>query len=144
VVPFDGDWNGFGFERSFRQRGTGLDLHREGACMHAVRVAPGLAGADVELPAVPRTAQHFALARQPVFPRRGRLQPAEQRATAQRRALVRAAIEQCEELAVDVEDADLAPLYRDDLTGAGRDFVHRCDNVAAHAQSRPYSAAALS
>src|SRR5206468_12951524 len=83
----------------------------------------GLAGADVELPAVPRAAQDLALARVDVFPRLGRLQQPGQHAVAQAAALMRAAVEQAEILAADVEDRDRPTLHRDQLARARRDLA---------------------
>ena len=65
--------------------------------MHAVGIAPGLAGADIELPAMPGAAQHLALAGQAVFAGRRRYQAADDRPATERRALVRAAVDQREE-----------------------------------------------
>src|SRR6185437_8480635 len=115
-----------------RQRLARLHRHRVAARAHRVEVAPGLAGADVELPAVPRAAQHLALPYQAELAGTIRLGETDEHATAQRRALVRAAIYQREMLAADVEHADLAALHRDDLAVPRRDLAHAGDDMPGH------------
>jgi hypothetical protein len=63
--------------------------------------------------------------------RRGLDQPYEL-ALAQAGALVRATIEQGEELALHVEDRDLPALDLDPLPRARRDLGHRGDDVPRH------------
>ena len=63
---------------------------------------------------------------------------------AQRPALVRAAVAQREELAVDVEDADRATPDLDDLAPARRDLADRATTVVASHRRDRYSAWALS
>ena len=92
--------------RSRHHTGARLDMDRIGLDPKPAGIAVGLAGADVELPAVPGAADDFA---EPgVFDGAGigRLRKSDQRPLAQRRALVRAAVQQAEELALDVEDRD--------------------------------------
>src|SRR3954469_13062817 len=69
VVLIHGNLEGFSDIRPFDQRLAGLDGDRETThpCMR--RVTPRLAGADVELPAMPRAAQQFAFTAQPVAAR---------------------------------------------------------------------------
>src|SRR5262245_64561500 len=51
------------------QVGAALDRDGERARPYRVRIAPGLAGPDGELPSVPRAAQEFLLAREPIVAR---------------------------------------------------------------------------
>src|ERR1700749_543304 len=76
-----------------------FDRDRERADLEALRIAPGLAGAHVELPAVPGAAQEFADARALVDSGLRRGQARHAGGLLQRRALMRTAIEQREELA---------------------------------------------
>ena len=66
-----------------------------------------------------------------------RLQVCDARRFRQRRALVRAAIEEREELAVDMKDDDLAPPDGDDLVAARRDIGGLGDDVARHSHTQP-------
>src|SRR5690242_42062 len=84
------------------QAGIGCRLARRGllgfdadiiaADAHARRVEPGLPAANVELPAVPRAAQHLARAAVVVIAGTGSDDQPAQRAGAQRPTLVRAAV----------------------------------------------------
>src|SRR5262245_65930560 len=66
VVLLDRDGEGLGDVRALGQLGAGLDLDRELPRLPGLRIAPGLAGANVELPAVPGAAQELAGARQAI------------------------------------------------------------------------------
>ena len=105
---------------------AGLDL---------VGLAPGLAGAKVEEPAVPRAADDLAGAL--VVDLAG-LVGGDQRghdAVAHLAALVGTAVEEPDEVAVEIEDDDLPPLDGDELAGARRNFIDLCDDVTGHAQT---------
>jgi len=82
------------------------------------------AGLRVKVPAMPRAAQP-ALTIGADF----------DRAFAKRTALVRAAVEEPDEVAVEIEDDDLPPLDGDELAGARRNFIDLCDDVTGHAQT---------
>src|SRR6267154_6443991 len=56
VIALDRYGDGLGDIRSLHHGSTGLDIDRIGAGAEALRVAIGLAGADVEFPAVPGAA----------------------------------------------------------------------------------------
>src|SRR6185312_1659424 len=118
--------------------GAGLDMDRIGLHPKPPGIAVGLAGADIELPAVPGAADDFAWSR--VLDRAGvgRLREADQRPLAQRRALVRATVEQAEELALDVEDRDRPLVDGEKLARTRRQFRHRGDDMTNH-QLSPYS-----
>src|SRR5437879_5490474 len=90
------------------ESGAGLDYHLVLTHADLARVEPRLAGAHVELPAVPWTAQDFTRTAIGVFPRRRGAQEAGQAAQTERTALVRAPIQEGEKLARDVEHADRA------------------------------------
>src|SRR5580692_8190184 len=96
-------------------------------------MAPGLAALDVELPAVPRAAQHLAVPLQPVFAGPVGREAAQDRADAQWRTFVRAAVDQCVEFILHIEDADLASGDGDDFAGTRRDLADGRDNVPGHA-----------
>src|SRR5581483_8559613 len=74
------------------ERRPGLDRHIVGADAEPLGLAPGLAGADVVLPAVPGAREDLALAREAHLARHGRLDRAPQLPLAQRAALVGAAV----------------------------------------------------
>src|SRR4029079_4309339 len=84
-----------------------LDRDRIGTDLEAFRVEPGLAVAHVEFPAVPGATEQLADARALVDPRLGRGQTRHARRLFERRAGMRTAIEQREELAIDVEHDDV-------------------------------------
>src|SRR5262249_2494294 len=106
VVALDPHGNRLGDIGAFDDVCAGLDMRRIRLDAEPARVAVGLSGAYVEFPAVPRAADD--LAEPGVFDLAGivRLREPDQRAFAERGALMRAAIEQPEELALDVEDRD--------------------------------------
>src|SRR5438045_6734759 len=85
-------------------------MRRIGLDAEAAGVAVGLAGADVELPAVPGAANDLAEFGVFDLARILRLREPDQRALAQRRALMRATVHQAEILALDVEDRDRPPV----------------------------------
>src|SRR5262249_28885862 len=123
-------------------RGARFDIDRIGLHAKPPRVAVGLSGADVELPAVPRAADDLALPG--VFDLagiRGAREP-DQRALAQRRALMRAAIEQAEELALDVEDRDRPVVDGDEFTRPRRQLADGGNHMSGH-QEIPYTCLAL-
>src|SRR6185437_4520940 len=132
VFVLDRDREGFRHIRAFHDARPRRDFHRIAAHRHLLRVAPGLAGAHVELPAVPRAAQDLALARKAVGSGLARFHQAAEHALGERSALMRAAVEHAEELAADVEDGDRAALDGDQFARHGRDFPRRGHDVLAH------------
>src|SRR6266849_470531 len=118
--------------RPFGQPGAGLYAHLEAAHLDAARVAPGLAGADVVFPGVPRTADHLAFARIAIFAGLGRRYEAGEPAFRQRAALVRATIRHGKELALQIEDHELASADLDELASPRRDIARRRDHVFRH------------
>src|SRR5688500_4431162 len=103
VVVLDADREGLGDVRTLDQGAARLDRDGEVANAGAMGLAPGFAGAQVVFPAVPGAADDLAVARVAVLAGpRGLDQPYEL-ALAQTGALVRATIEQGEELALHVE-----------------------------------------
>src|SRR5947209_18785021 len=107
-------------------------MRRIGPGAEALRVAIGLPGADVEFPAMPGTAQDLAWPR--IFDDAGigGLRQPDQRALAQRGALVRAAVQQAEELALDVEHRDRALVDGEEFSRPRWQLVHRGNNVSRH------------
>src|SRR6187549_3802084 len=77
VLSLDADRKRLGLVRPFDQPGARLDRHRVLARAQALRVAPRLTGADVELPRMPRAADDLALARVLVIARLARLHQAD-------------------------------------------------------------------
>ena len=109
-----------------------LDMGRVRLHAEAAGVAVGLAGTDVELPAVPGAADD--LAEFGIFDLAGvaRLREPDQRALAQRRALMRAAVHQAEILALDVEDRDRPPVDLQKFPRARRKLVDRRNDMTRH------------
>src|ERR1700752_3657834 len=132
VLLLDAHGNGLRGERALRQRFAGHDLHLIGACLDAFGMAPGLAGLDIELPAVPGAAQHFSMPGQAIFARAVGGEAAEDGPKTQRRPFMGAAIHQRVEFTMHVEYADLAAGYCDDLARAGSDLIGGGDDVARH------------
>src|SRR5690606_4227618 len=125
---------------ALHQLGARLHIDLEAAGFHRLGVAIGLAGADLELPAVPGAAQELAAARHLILAGAVGLHEARDPSLAQLRAHVRAAVGEREVLAAHVEETDLAPQGGDDLAGAGRNLVRPGEHAPGHA--RPYNARA--
>src|SRR5262249_24848208 len=60
VIALDRDLDGLGDIRALHHRRARLDIDRIGLHAEAARIAIGLAGADVEFPAVPGAADDLA------------------------------------------------------------------------------------
>src|SRR5262249_40431848 len=116
----------------FRKVLAAFDGDRKGTDLEPLRIEPGLAVADVEFPAMPGTAQHLADARAMIDAGFRRGQPRHARRLVERRALVRAAVEQRKELAIDMEHDDVAAIDADDLVAAGRNLAGAGDDVTGH------------
>src|SRR5215470_386029 len=108
VVAFDRHRHGFGDVRPGNQPRPRLDRDRVAARAKAARVAPGLAGANVEFPAVPRAADDLARAGIAISAGSVRFHEAGLTALMEAAAPVRAAIVERKELAAEIEDNDRA------------------------------------
>src|SRR5262249_46170253 len=106
IVAFDSDGNRFRDIRPLHHRRARLDIDRIGLRPKAAGIAIGLSCANIELPAMPRAADDLAESR--VFDLAGifGLREPDQRALTESRALMRAAIQQPEKFALDVENRD--------------------------------------
>jgi hypothetical protein len=102
----------------------------------------GLAGTDVELPAVPRAAEYLSPPQVPVLSGGARHDEPAQNPLAQRTALMWAHVAQRKELASDVEDADGSALQRHDSAAARLDLRSGRYDMLQRLGS-PYSAIAL-
>src|SRR3954447_15458606 len=103
VVVLDADPEGLGHIGAFDQLGALLDRDAEAARLDLVGIAPGLAGADVELPGVPGAADDLPAAGGIVLAGPlGQDEPGEI-AFAEAAAAMRAAVAQREKFAVEVE-----------------------------------------
>src|SRR5437879_6065428 len=89
VFALHADRKRLGLVRTFNQLRALLDRHSITARAQALRIAPRLAGADIELPRVPRAADDLAAPRIAVFARLGGLHQSAELAVAQAAALVR-------------------------------------------------------
>ena len=98
-----------------------------------MRIAVRLPGADVELPAVPGAAQDFALAGVADVAGEIGFGKPDQRAFAERRALVRTAIEQAKEFALHIEDGDWTVFENEEFARPRRQFAHRGNDVTSYA-----------
>src|SRR6185312_5774887 len=96
------------------------------------RIAERLSGTHIEFPAVPGATQDLAGPRIPVVTGIIGFDKAGQDALAHRAALVRAAIEQSEEFAAEIEYGDGAAAHGHQLPLARRNLGNRCDHVLAH------------
>src|SRR5262245_50665043 len=132
VVLLDGDGEGLSDVGALHQVGSGLDLDGELPRLHGLGIAPGLAGANVELPAVPGAAEELAGARQAIVAGPAGGDQGDDHAAAQLGAFVRAAVRQGEVLATDVEEADLAAHHLHDLAGAGLNLARPRHHTPAH------------
>src|SRR5262249_7193681 len=142
VILLNGDRKALRHVGALEQRLARLDAHLELARPHRLRIAPGLAGADVELPAVPGAAQKLVGPRQAVVSGPVGLHQRDDAALTERAALVRAAVGEREIFAAEIEDAELAAGRGHDLAAAGRDLARPRDDLTLH--ERPYNALALS
>src|SRR5262249_16997511 len=93
-------------------------------------IAPGLAGSDVELPAVPRAFHHLAGPRIAVIAGFPRFHQPGLDAVAKAAAAMRAAVVEGEEVAGQIEHHDGAAVHLDELARARRDLIDARDNVA--------------
>src|ERR1700719_3331475 len=137
VFVFDADGKRLGHVGAFDQRRARRHRNRKLPRPDARRIAPGFAGAYVELPTVPWAADDLALPRIAVLAGLFGLDQSGQAPFAQAAALMRAAVGEREELALDVEHCDLAALDVDELAGAGRKLAQRSDHVFGHGVTRP-------
>src|SRR5688572_27993804 len=136
VVVLDPHRKRLRFVWTLDQLGAGLHRHRILADADAARIAPGFAGADVELPAVPGTLHHLALARIVVTAGlRGLYQPGLD-AVGQAAASVRTTVVQGKELAGEIKHHDGAAVHLDQLALAGRNLIDGGDDVARHGTYR--------
>src|SRR3984957_6596088 len=110
-------------------------LHRIAPHLDAFRLTVRLPGADIELPAMPRATDDLALARILVLPRLVGLDEPGQDALAHRAALMRAAVEQAEELAAEIEHRDRTAAHGHQLPAARWNLGNRRDHVLVHAIS---------
>src|SRR5579883_1307811 len=132
VIIFHTDRKGLRHIRAFNQRGARSDRYSELPRAHPRRIAPRLAGAQVELPAVPWAADDLAAARIAIAARLARLDEAGQAPLVQATALVRALVAEREKLAFDVEDHDLPALDIDQPACTGWKFAQARDDVLRH------------
>ncbi len=102
------------------------------------RAGEGTARGDVELPAMPRAGEDFAVAHPLMLPARFGVAAhrAIHRALAERPERVRANIRQRVERAIDIEDADLDIANSDNPMRVLRKLRHRPDNMRSHASLR--------
>src|SRR5215475_5409059 len=109
--------------RALNQLGTRLHADRILPHADAGRIAPRLAGADVELPAVPGAFHHLARPRIAVLARHFRLDQPGLDAVAKAAATMRTAIVERKEIAGQIEHHDGAAVHLDELAGARWDLV---------------------
>src|SRR5438105_3863966 len=109
--------------RALDQLSAGLHADRILPHADAGRVAPRLAGADVELPAVPGAFHHLAGPRITVLTRHLRLDQPGLDAEGETAAAVRAAVIECEEIAGEIEHHDGAAVHVNELARARRDLL---------------------
>src|SRR4029450_13389832 len=103
VVVLDLHRHGFGDIRACDQAGSSLDLDGVAGGADAGGIAPGLAGADVEFPAVPGAADDLARTGVAIVAGSVRFHEPGLLALKQAAAAVRAAVVEGEELAAQIE-----------------------------------------
>src|SRR5262245_16971657 len=132
VVVFDGDGKRLGRVRALHKFCSGF--HRDGVVHepHALGIAPGAACADVELPGMPGTADDLTGARILIVAGSRRCDSTREFAARQAATLMRALIGECEELALDIENNDVAPCHLHQLSRPRRDLGGSGDDVAGH------------
>src|SRR6185312_7745549 len=136
VVVLDADRHGLGDIRPGHQPRARLHRDRIGTRTHAGGIAPGLTGADVELPAVPGATDDLARAGVAVVARPVRFHETGLLALAQAAAAMRTAVVEREELAAEIEHHDGAPVHLREPAGAGRNVADRGDHMLGHGSSR--------
>ena len=97
----DRNRKGFGLKLALDQRPARFHLQLVAAHLGAVRFAPGFAGSQIELPAVPGTTEQFAPPAKLVRSRLGGFDQTDDAALAQRSPFMRAAVADGEVFAVD-------------------------------------------
>src|ERR1700722_7289428 len=110
---------------TFDEVGAVCRLDRIEPRLDLVGRAVRLAGADIEFPSVPRTADDLAPAAVAVTAGDG--------AVTQASALMRAAIEHPVKIAVEIEDRNRTALDREEFARSWRNLAGRGHDVAAHA-----------
>jgi hypothetical protein len=135
VTIFDSHRHGLRLKRSACQ--FLADFHDDGNAARArCAVAPGLAGLDLEQPAMPRASHHLATLDQPILAWHIGHRAADDVAATDRGPFMRATIDQGVEGVVDVLDTDLAARGADDLALTLRDLACQRNDVLRH-QPRP-------
>src|SRR5258708_24310724 len=132
VAVFDMHRKCLGHVRPLGKRLAVFDDDRIGPYLDALWIEPGLAGAHVELPAMPGAAQEFADPRALIDSGLRRGQSRDAGGLVERRAFVRAAIKQREELAVDIEHDNVTAVDVDHLVAAGRGLRCAGHDVTGH------------
>lgn len=132
ITVFDMHRKGLGDIRPFLQFLAAFHRDRIGPDLDPVRVEPRLAITHIEFPTVPGATEHFADTRALVNAGLRRGQPRHACGFLKRSAFVRAAVQQREELAIDMEHDDVAARDIDDLVAAGRDVGGAGNDVTGH------------
>src|SRR5262245_2736457 len=132
VVVLDPHRHGFGNIGAGDQARSRLDLDGVAAGADAGGIAPRLAGADVEFPAVPGAADNLARAGIAIVAGPVRYHEPGLLALKQAAAAVRAAVVEGEELAAQIEHDDRAAIDLRELARAGRNVADRGDHVLFH------------
>ncbi len=99
---------------------------------HSFRIVPGLACANVKFPAMPGTAQDFALPCVRPGSRLASMEKSGDAARTERSSLVRTCIPQSKVFSLQIEDTDRAPCNFYDLTVSDRNLVHCGDSILGH------------
>src|SRR5262245_22670735 len=141
VVVLDLDRYGFGDIGAGDQARSRLDLDGVAAGADAGGIAPRLAGADVEFPAVPGATDDLARTGVAIVAGSVRLHEPGLPTLKQAAAAVRASVVESEELAAQIEHDDRTPIDLRELARAGRNVADRGDHVLGHAVSASLSRA---
>src|SRR5262249_8943552 len=132
VLLLDGHRHRLGDIRALDHVGASGNLRRIGPRPHLGRLAPGLAGADIELPAVPGATYHLDLTEHAELARLVTDRKAGDEAIAQASALVRTPVKQAVEFTAEIEDADRPSADREHFVGARRDLGDGSNDVSSH------------
>ena len=107
-------------------------MRRKGTHFRPPWIEPTFPRANIEFPIMPRAAQHFSGAGELILSRFITLNQAAQNAAGERAPLMRATIEQREELTTQIEHHNLLAIRFHQLPATGRDFIHRRNYMPRH------------
>src|SRR5262249_36057246 len=132
VVFLDTDLYGLGHVRTCDDARAWFGRHGVSLRADTFGIAIGLAGGDIEFPAVPRATDELARAHRFIVTRLVRANQARNNPRAKAAALMRTAVKHAKKFAVQVEDRDRSAFDGKTLMATERDLARRRKDMPAH------------